>query len=367
MRKEIERSEWKLRVDYFDDATVLPYKNKKNLWGIGGLVDRNNNYIDSSGFESYWVSFGGYYSYGNGNVNYIDESVIWFGIFTEHWGHYLVDNISRMWFLLDNYNGEKIAYVSKSGNSMDGNFLRFMELLGVDKRDIICITSPTRFKKVIVPEYAKNDKYYNDEYIRIFDKVIKNSLVFDRVSKLKKEKVLLSRRMFGNAHAKELFGDYVENEFINSSYIPVSPESLSLDEQIYLWNKTRSIVCMNGTIPLNICFCRNENIEIIVLNKTSIKHDNLFDFQKIFKLERVKYLDAYDYRYASWAQSLGGGPFVLSVTKDIKEFLMMPSIQECLNRKGENKRLIYIFLLKGFVLSKVKGVLIKVKRKLCFF
>ena len=35
-------------------------------------------------------------------VNDIDEEVVFFGPFVKHWGHFICDQISRSWFILDN-------------------------------------------------------------------------------------------------------------------------------------------------------------------------------------------------------------------------------------------------------------------------
>ncbi|EPR7623174.1 TPA: glycosyltransferase 61 family protein [Klebsiella michiganensis] len=321
MRTIISISKKELEVTTYKNAVILPFKKGKNIWGLGGVISCNNTFVDESGFYSYWASFGGIYNFECESV--FDFDVIWFGIFTEHWGHFIVDNISRMWFLLNENKGKKIAYVSKSGKKMHGNYLRFMELLGVSEEDLILVTKPTKFKSVVIPEYSKNDNTYSECYVRIFDRVVNNALACpdSKQSIGYGEKIYLSRNNYKHANGKEIGGELIENIFLANNYKPISPEKLVLEDQVKLWNRASEIVCMNGTLPLNICFSRIKTIRVIVLNKTMLPHENLFDFQKIFNVSKVDYIDIFEGFYKKWAVSLGDGPFILTATNQLKEYL----------------------------------------------
>lgn len=48
---------------------------------------------------------------------------------------------------------------------------------------------------------------------------------------------------------------------------------------------------------------------------------NLFDFQKIFNVSKVDYIDIFEGFYKKWAVSLGDGPFILTATNQLKEYL----------------------------------------------
>ncbi|WP_224360177.1 hypothetical protein, partial [Klebsiella michiganensis] len=94
----------------YSEGFILPYKKKSNSWGIGGVLSENRKYINNSGYNG-WTSFGGEYEFEDFDIS--EREVIWLGVIINHWGHFLVDNISRLWFSLESKGKYHIAYVSE--------------------------------------------------------------------------------------------------------------------------------------------------------------------------------------------------------------------------------------------------------------
>ncbi|MEF9674805.1 glycosyltransferase 61 family protein [Pectobacterium aroidearum] len=341
-----------LKVEDIPNGIVLPHLKINNgpKWGLGGVVDSNKNFVKSSGLYRNWISFGGIYELDDMGIKNIDEDVIWFGFFYKHWGHFLVDFISRMWFLLSNYNGEYIVYVS-SKDSIDGNFLEFLNLLGVPGNKLLRITSPTRFKKIIIPEYSFSENEYNKSFLSIFERIINNALVNGNSISDKKntyDRVYFSRQAFSNALSKECGESIIESVFIDNGFESVYPERLSLVEQIIIWNESKWIVSMNGTIPLNLVFCMDKNKKITVLNKTHHEHKNLLVFQNIFSMGSVEYVNIYNNKYCKLAKNLGDGPFVLDKTKDLTNYCM-ENLLNIINEKHHSNIAVLLFLIRFYI------------------
>ena len=136
------------------EGIVLPYKKKKltlSYNGKGGVITKNHKYV----MESAALAFNGMDDrmcgkYHFTKCNTINEEVIYFGNFQPQWGHFLVDWIVRVWFVLENDNSDqKIVYI---GKEIQGNYLEFLKLLGIDEKRLMRIDVPTRFKTIIVPE-----------------------------------------------------------------------------------------------------------------------------------------------------------------------------------------------------------------------
>ena len=104
-----------------------------------------------------------------------------------------------------------------------------------------------------------------------------------------------------------------------NGYDIISPEKLSLKEQIYLWNTAEEIVCLNGSIPINIIFSQNRNLELTVLNKTKLVHKNL-DLFLLIRPCRIIFLDIYFEPFKNYPKSLGEGPFMYRINEDVYEF-----------------------------------------------
>ena len=104
-----------------------------------------------------------------------------------------------------------------------------------------------------------------------------------------------------------------------NGYDIISPEKLSLKEQIHLWNTAKEIVCLNGSIPINIIFSQNRNLELTVLNKTKLIHKNL-DLFLLIRPCRITFLDIYYEPLKKYPKSLGEGPFMYRINEDVYEF-----------------------------------------------
>src|SRR5262249_4046449 len=144
-----------------------------NGWGLGGVVDRHGEIVAESIYDNGWTRFGGSYEFSETKVDYVDEEVVWFGFFFRHLGHFLMDFVGRAWFICsEKYSNHKVVYVTGS-QTIDGNYLRFLELLGVSAFDILKIDRPTRFRKIVIPELSYLEgKFYTKEYKKMFDKIV---------------------------------------------------------------------------------------------------------------------------------------------------------------------------------------------------
>ncbi len=78
---------------------ILPLKKVPGdnyLFGRGGVVDSNNNYIQISGIENRIQG-----KYDVLNVEKRDEKVVYCGYLVPHWGHFLIEAVACLWYLFD--------------------------------------------------------------------------------------------------------------------------------------------------------------------------------------------------------------------------------------------------------------------------
>ena len=308
------KKEGKLTVTEYEKGIVLPQKEVTDgpKWGLGGVCDSNNHFVGSSFYDGGWATHGGFYQWEQ--EEYIDADVVYVGMFYLHWGHFLMDLTGRMWFLqqLAKVRTDfKVAYLGEE--EPKGNNLRFFELLGIKEEQLLHITKPTRFRRVYVPEQSfKSCEWYTDEFVQMFDEmydmVMKSQVDFSKLQDI--DKVYFTRRKFAKAVCSEFGEEYFEKCFTENGYTAIAPETLRLEEQFYLWNHAKEIVCMNGTIPLNVLFSQNKDLKLTILNKTSIPHENPFVLLEMRGIEAV-FLDIYMEPFKNYPKSLGEGPFLL--------------------------------------------------------
>lgn len=111
-----------LFVHKYDNAIILPNKNLGPPFGIGGVRDSTGEFVKESGSsESSDIYYGGDYEIDESSIETSDYDVVYFGLFFKHWGHFLVDLVTRMWYVCksDIANIQGIAYI---GYEMDGNY-----------------------------------------------------------------------------------------------------------------------------------------------------------------------------------------------------------------------------------------------------
>lgn len=113
----------RLEVKKVKNGLVLPYKIV-NGEKRAGVVDSRGNFVELSGFEALSPvdAWGGSYEIEK-TVARRAEEVVYFGRFWKRWGHFLMDMVSRLWYVLENKEPVKIVY--DSTEEMTGNYLEF--------------------------------------------------------------------------------------------------------------------------------------------------------------------------------------------------------------------------------------------------
>lgn len=190
------------------------------------------------------------------------ERVVFGGIIVNHLGHTLLDASCRLWYLVDNSDFEKVVFLEyprEFVSSFDG--LKFVELLGIPREKVEIISVPTMFSEVIVPEETMYPlSGYKKEFMMPFEAICK------RIAPGGVEKLYLTRRRY------EMSGivneEFFESFFEARGFTVVSPEKLSIEEQISLVSGAREIVSTIGTMTHLILFARKD-ATVTILNRTT--------------------------------------------------------------------------------------------------
>ena len=121
------------------NATILPLRRDPSfglLFGKGGVVDEEGNYVDLSAIPGR-VQF----AYPMENPEYRDETVVYCGYLVNHWGHFLIEGVTRLWYFLENDpTVDKYVFFmdEQEQREIKGNYREFLELLKIwDKLEII--------------------------------------------------------------------------------------------------------------------------------------------------------------------------------------------------------------------------------------
>ncbi len=245
-----------LEVNCLTSGILLPPKVSKRGGGqySGGVCDENFNFVAGMlRMGKGYTKNGGYfgiaesYKVSNNLVKNSDETVIFGGVLIAHFGHFILECMSRLWYVLENPDVEhKIAFILIRDEKEW--YWRFFELLGIQDR-VVLITQPTRFKNVIIPEEAVHSwKEYTDKHYVPYKKIK------DAVPEGKYEKIYLTRTQLTSA-VSFVGEEYFEEYYKAKGYTVVAPETLPLAEQISILKGAKEVVATIGSISHLAIFC----------------------------------------------------------------------------------------------------------------
>ena len=257
--------------------------------------------------------FGGAYS--TNRIIDSSEEVCYCGYLIRHWGHFLLDVVSRLWYAVE-HDDEVSSYVfivkEFKEESITGNYLEFFRLLGIANK-VKLINAPTRFRKVLVPESAfVKKKYYSKKFISVFDRVITTAYKCE-INALP-EKVYLSRNHFRGKNI-EMGLDFVDHYFRKNGFEIVYPEEVSLSQLIRMLQAAKVCASESGTLTHNFLFAQ-QGKEVIIVERQVTINDYQCNVDIIKDLHPI-YIDA---NYEIYTTAVGYGPYLLGYTKCFQRF-----------------------------------------------
>ena len=163
-------SDRKLSVKILNDGIVLPpiHANTKQSLYFGGIYDRNLNFVDgnlASRTDPNMICETVRGAYLPKVLQRIDEEVIYGGIMLGHFGAFILQCLTRFWYMIQNPNDKRRIILLHIAFGFPDWAKSFFELLGIDISRIIIIQQPSMFKKIVVPEqaYFRLGDYTNEQ------------------------------------------------------------------------------------------------------------------------------------------------------------------------------------------------------------
>ena len=300
-----------LQVWQGNNATILPLrKDSRVQFGLGGVVDANGNYVDLSAIPDR-VQF----AYEFKDPEYRDEKVVYCGYMINHWGHFLIEAVCRLWYFLENDPtiDKYIFFLDENEQrEIKCNYREFLQLLGVWNK-IEFINKPITFREVLVPELAlRTHTYYYPKYREMFD-VIADNVIPDPAWETP-EKIYYSRGQFAKGIPFEFGYDMLDAFFAQNGYTVLYPEKVPLSQMIHYIRNSKVVASLSGSLPHNMLFARNGQ-KVEILERCTINDDNQVDLNRIRELHVIP-IDAnipiYPINFV--------GPFIMGYTAELQRF-----------------------------------------------
>lgn len=314
-----------ISVEKREDAIVLPFIPDLNCStkGIGGVVDKDGKYINFSATTQESLMPCGYEA--PLNCKQYDDTVIYLGYFIMQWGHFLVDFVPRLWWLKENYHGEKLLVLTSNKNAkLNGNYLELLTLFGIREEKIHYVYEPEKHKTIIVPEMSMvRPQYFSNKSEELFQYIIDRAT--SEASYKSYDKIYFSRSKLKKAAMTELGEKDFEKIYKRNGYKIIYPEKCSFRELVWYINSCKEFVSLSGTIPHNIVFA-SPNTKVVILNKTYRINTIQLMLNAQSKISPM-YIDT---NICMLPASPGSGPFWMEITENFVCYandcgLMLPS------------------------------------------
>lgn len=295
------------------NATILPLRRDPSFglqFGKGGVVDEDGNYVELSAIPKR-VQF----SYPFENPEYRDQKVVYCGYLINHWGHFLVEAVTRLWYFTENDPtvDRYVFFIDENEErEIRGNYREFLQLLKIwDRLEII--NRPTTYREVIVPELGiRCRESYTPKLLKVFDAVAEN--VVPQPDWETPEKLYYSRSQLQKGIPFEFGFDCLDNFFQKNGYTVLYPEKVPLGKMIHYIRNSKVVASLSGSLPHNMLFARQgQKVEIV--ERLVISDDNQTDVNRMRELQ-VTYIDANIPLYTIDFV----GPFIMGYTRELQRF-----------------------------------------------
>ncbi len=319
-----------LKIWRGENATIVPLKRFPEdhfAEGRGGVVDKDGQYVALSANADRLQQ-----SYPFENPVYKDEKVVYCGYLFRHWGHFLVETVTRLWYVLEqDATIDKYVFFlgANEQRTVSGNHRAFLELLKIwDKVEFV--NTPTTYREMIVPEMAfARMEYYSPKYIQIFDTIADNVVPDPQWKPL--EKIYFTRSQFAKGTGLEFGLDSLDHFFEKNGFAVLSPEKIPLDQMIYYIRNADVVGSVSGTLPHNMLFGADGQ-KLIVMERLIIN----IDYQ--VNVNQMRHLDAthIDANFALYTIDTTG-PYMVGcnhiLQKYIEDHQMRPMDEAYTNQK----------------------------------
>lgn len=295
------------------NATILPLRSlnpNRPMPGFGGVVDKDGQYVDLSALPMRVHS-----GYPFEQPEHRDEKVVYCGYLMNHWGHFLVEAVARLWYFLEqDPTIDKYVFFLNENEQREvrGNYRMFLELLGIwDKLEFI--NRPTTYREVLVPELSFLCwNYYSQKFLDIYDTVAGNISVNPDWPVY--EKLYYSRSQFQNVQSLEVGLEVLDDFYAKNGYTILYPEKVPLDEMIHYIRNSKIVATLSGSLPHNMLFAGNgQTLEIA---ERCVPNN---DFQTSINRMRQLHVTYIDANLPIYTTDMSG-PFIMGYNKQLTRF-----------------------------------------------
>ncbi len=306
----------------YPNAAILPFINWNQ--SIGCVIDKNHKLIGEPN-NNQWSENPDLYELSN--IPKIHKIAIYLGFMNSCFGHWFTDNLRKLWFLsspeykaLIKCENFVLVYTIDGNNALSENQMFFYDILGCDMRNAIVVNEPMEFDKVIIPDddfccFSDKGFQFTKEAITNWNKIIQYISNHKPIKDNYPSKIYLTRTSF---HSGKDYGEEaIENVFKKLGYEIISPEKLSLLEQLRRIRHCDYLAATEGSISHIALFCK-PNTSITIISKVRWVNTHQLCTNEFADLN-VTYIEAHHSTRVNRKQPWHG-PFYMCITPHLEQY-----------------------------------------------
>lgn len=175
----------------------------------------------------------------------IEEEVVYLGRLIDHFGHIVLETLSRAWILNHVPPETRVVFHIQGTPEFSFTLRRMLERFGVPLERILVLDTQTRLRRVVVPEalyeisYAAHERLA-DAYRRVAERIIRSDGQTD-------QPVYLSRRLLPSQQ-RPIVGELeMEDVLRENGFLVAHTETMSFEEQVRLISRHRHVFSSSGS------------------------------------------------------------------------------------------------------------------------
>ncbi len=194
-------------------------------------------------------------------VSEVDEEVLYLGWLFNHYGHFLMQSLARVWYLPEVAPSMRVVFhhASRAGWQPAPWALRMLEAFGIPRERIMVLHEPTRLRRMIVPEPLFEPRSVSENrQVRVHLGMARPyGAVAERIvgqGKPSTQPVYLSRRLLPASQRLIIGEGELEDVLRDNGFRIAHPQTMSFEEQVRLINEHTDIVSNAGSAAQNVLF-----------------------------------------------------------------------------------------------------------------
>lgn len=178
-----------------------------------------------------------------------EDSYIFLGEVHNHYGHFLLSTLSRLWQIASLPKNLKIIINAGASERVKLDHVqKLFRAFGVDTRRFWSPDHPVKIKSVILPSPCFEERNFVHAVFKKAFNAAGDKLVSGlRLSVPSSKPIYLSKSKLTAGVRKVLNEDIVERKLEAEGFSIVYPETLSIEEQAALWRLGQPVVAFNGS------------------------------------------------------------------------------------------------------------------------